>query len=504
MGRLFTIGLVLLASLLRADGATPLFRLELPEGHVTLPIQEVAGRDYFPVQVLARAVGVAVESQGGRVLVLRLPRTRMRLTDGSARVETENRVVILSGRTNRSRGRFLAPTDLVPLVLSERFGEDRVFWDPLRREAKVSERDFTLRLLRSRSYADFTRIVLVETRPLEYTLFTEDPRQIVLVIPQGVLSPAIRRQAIDDGLVQLVEPVQDRQGARFVIRTSGARGTPKVFTLTDPDRIVLDVFRAQVAGRTPAARPPGPRPQPTTAPAPLTVVLDPGHGGRDTGAVGPRGLREKDVVLDIAWRLRRLLEERLGVRVVLTRSEDVFVPLEERAAIANRAKGDFFVSIHVNAAPQSRAVGFETYYLSKEPSDSDARASVLRENLVLNLYEGLSAREQDHLKETLWDITQTLNLNESAELAELLLDDLDRILKVENRGVKHGPFFVLMRAAMPAVLVETAFITNPHEERKLQDDRFKQRVAEALLAGIAKFKARYEKRLGMVGGRPPG
>ncbi len=107
-------------------------------------------------------------------------------------------------------------------------------------------------------------------------------------------------------------------------------------------------------------------------------------------------------------------------------------------------------------------------------------------------------------REELTAKAMALPAKDRAELAELLLDDLDRILKVENRGVKHGPFFVLMRAAMPAVLVETAFITNPHEERKLQDDRFKQRVAEALLAGIAKFKARYEKRLGMVGGRPPG
>ena len=233
-----------------------------------------------------------------------------------------------------------------------------------------------------------------------------------------------------------------------------------------------------------------------------TIAIDAGHGGRDTGAVGRKGLQEKEVVLDIALRLRRLIQERLGIRVVMTRTEDVFVPLEERTAIANRAKADFFISIHVNSAPKSRAQGFEAYYLSREPSDSVARASAIRENLPVNL-GGLKPSEQEALKAILWDMANTLYLRESSELAQMLLQELDEILRVNNRGVKSAPFFVLMGAAMPAVLVEVAFISNPKEEKKLQAEAYKNQVADALYAAIARFKQRYERRLGLSPSRRP-
>jgi N-acetylmuramoyl-L-alanine amidase len=219
--------------------------------------------------------------------------------------------------------------------------------------------------------------------------------------------------------------------------------------------------------------------------------------------LGRHGLQEKDVVLDIALRLRRLIQERLGIRVVMTRTEDVFVPLEERTAIANRAKAEFFISIHVNAAPKSRATGFETYFLSEKASDSVARASAIRENLPVDL-GGLRPTEQEALKAILWDMANTLYLKESSELAQILLRELDKILKVDNRGVKSAPFFVLMGANMPAVLAEVAFISNAKEERKLKGEAYKDRVAEALYTGVARFKARYERRLGLSPSPLPG
>ena len=230
---------------------------------------------------------------------------------------------------------------------------------------------------------------------------------------------------------------------------------------------------------------------------PLTIVLDPGHGGHDTGAIGPSGLMEKDVVLDLAVRLRKLLQDRLGVRVLMTRSGDVFVPLSERSAIANRAKADFMISLHVNAANSRGAVGFETFYFTREPSDSDARASAQRENLVIES-NGSTGKDLDHLlKATLADMAVTRDMKESSSLAERILAALDKILKVDNRGVKSGPFYVLATAAMPAVLVESAFITNPREERRLQREEYRQRIAEGLYEGVAAYKIRYEQRLGL-------
>jgi N-acetylmuramoyl-L-alanine amidase len=209
---------------------------------------------------------------------------------------------------------------------------------------------------------------------------------------------------------------------------------------------------------------------------------------------------EKDVVLDLALRLRRQLQERLGLHVILTRSEDVFVTLQERSALANRAKADFFISLHINGSSQRDAVGFETYYFSREPSDTDARESAQRENLTIERGGASGMGVESLLRNTLADLAVTRDIRESSELAELLLASLDWIMRVENRGVKSGPFYVLATAAMPAIRVESAFVTNPAEERKLRRDEYRQRIAEALCEGIGKFMTRYERRLGIRGG----
>ena len=208
-------------------------------------------------------------------------------------------------------------------------------------------------------------------------------------------------------------------------------------------------------------------------------------------------MMEKDVVLDIGIRLRKLLQERLGVRVLMTRSEDVFVPLPERIAFANRNKADFFISLHLNGASARAAGGFETFFFAREPSDNDARASAQRENLVIES-NGFTGKDLDSLlKITLTDMAVTRDMKESSQLAEQILAALDKILKVENRGVKSGPFYVLATAAMPAVLVESAFITNPREERRLQREEYRQRIAQGLCEGIATFKLQYQQRSGL-------
>jgi N-acetylmuramoyl-L-alanine amidase len=358
--------------------------------------------------------------------------------------------------------------------------------------------------------------------------------------------------------VRSIQPIRRSSGVEILVFCEPSLPRIRTLTLTDPHRLVVDVMlpgpgddqrtaaqgtRPPAAQPNPAAaaagaktRPPAlppasaatlsppsaeraPRPPATPSPpereaagggtasaqseadreeaAPLTVVLDPGHGGHDTGAIGPSGLMEKDVVLDLALRVRRLLQQRLGVRVLMTRTDDVFVPLAERSAFANRVKADFLVSLHVNAANKRGAVGFETFYFTREPSDNDARASTQRENLVIE-NNGTTGKDLESLlKTTLADMAVTRDMKESSNLAERILTALEKILRVENRGVKSGPFYVLATAAMPAVLVESAFITNPREERKLQREEYREQIARALFDGIAAYKVRYEQRLGL-------
>ncbi|MBI4390391.1 MAG: N-acetylmuramoyl-L-alanine amidase [candidate division NC10 bacterium] len=457
--------------------------------------------------------------------VLRLPKGALVLTENVPRIQVGSREVPLAAPPLLHAGQVWVPVEVLTIAMGERYGEERVFWDDVRRILWVGSTEHTLRLVRYRTYPEHTRIVWETSRALEFVLREDETRTLTLEVKGGILPPALLRPLpVNDGLVQGVEAAQAEGLARFVIRTDPVRGFTRAFALKSPDRIVLDLYRGTAVPSGPAAAPPaaalaptppaartpsaGPAPSPTPPAGPSpggirTIVIDPGHGGRDSGAVGSRGLKEKDVVLDIALRLRKLIQDRLGLRVILTRSEDVFVPLEERTAIANRAKADFFLSIHVNAAPKSRATGFETYFLSKEPSDSDARASAIRENLPLT-EEGMGPRGQDSVKAILWDMAYALYTRESAALASMMLEELDKILSVNNRGVKSGPFFVLMGAAMPSALVEVAFISNAQEERKLQEEGYRQRVAEALLEGITKFRARYEKRLGVAPASPPG
>jgi N-acetylmuramoyl-L-alanine amidase len=202
------------------------------------------------------------------------------------------------------------------------------------------------------------------------------------------------------------------------------------------------------------------------------------------------------VVLDLGLRLRELLQDRLGVRVLMTRTADVLVPLEDRTAFANQAKAEFFTSLHLNVGGQPRTDGVETYYFTREPSDNDARASAQRENLVIPKHGATGKAEESLLEITLTDMAVSRDMKESERLAELLLGSLDTHLGEESRGVKSGPFRVLATAAMPAVLVENAFISNPDEERRLRQPAYLQRIAEALFEAIAKYELRYEQQVG--------
>jgi len=515
-----TLFLALLFAVIAPSGAEAgRVLVYLEKGSLALTSVKVDGAEYLSLSNLIKALGAPLERlpTHGRYRI-RLARSPILLMVGSPEVRVGRQRVSLSESPRRMGRTVVAPLELLPIALGARYGEDRVTWDPDALVARVTTRAYSLRLLRFRTYGDRTRVVLEGTRRHDFVLKDDGTSgRVVLEVKGGTLSPSIRAIQVNDGLVASIEPRQLRRDSQIIIQGAGHLPWSRAFALEQPDRIVVDLLPrlAQDGG--------SPRPVEKTAPTkadptelapqaiapakPLevfppgdivrTVVIDPGHGGKDTGAVGPSGVREKDVVLDLGLRLKRLIEETLGMKVVMTRSEDVFVPLEQRAAIANRNKADFFISLHVNAAPKSRAVGFETYFLSREPSDRGARASAVRENMVLNL-EGVGQEEQRGLKAVLWDLAQTFYVRESSELAELLLNELGRILKVDSRGVKSAPFFVLVGAAMPSVLVESAFITNPHEERKLQRGAYRQQVAEALLAGVAKFMERYERRVGLM------
>ena len=222
------------------------------------------------------------------------------------------------------------------------------------------------------------------------------------------------------------------------------------------------------------------------------IVIDPGHGGEDSGAVGRNGLIEKNVTLDIADKLKKLLEKEKEFTVILTRDKDELVPLERRAQIANRNKADLFISIHTNASKKRSARGFGTYFLSAAKNE-EARTAAALENSSLRFEQtGDSSRSLPDLDFILMDLVQNEFLAESSDLASMIQRRFKEELALPDRGINQAGFVVLNRAYMPAVLVETAFISNPEDEALLKKDSFRQQVAYAIYESIMEFKKKYE------------
>jgi len=216
------------------------------------------------------------------------------------------------------------------------------------------------------------------------------------------------------------------------------------------------------------------------------IVIDPGHGGHDTGTIGPDGVEEKNVVLDVGLRLRKLIQQRMGSEVVMTRSDDTFIPLEERTAIANQRGADLFISIHANASRDKSARGIEVYYLNFT-SDANSLEVAARENAT-------SQESVYQLQSLIKKIALSEKIEESSEFARDVDQSLDRATastgnEQPDRGLKKAPFVVLIGANMPSVLAEISFLTNPRDERLLSKSTYRQQIAEGLYQGIARYVA---------------
>ncbi len=227
-----------------------------------------------------------------------------------------------------------------------------------------------------------------------------------------------------------------------------------------------------------------------------TVVIDAGHGGEDAGAQGRDGLSEKDLVLDISQRLARRLEKQ-GFEVAQTRSDDRFVPLEVRTAIANDAGGDLFISIHANSARNREAHGIETYFVSLEASDDAAKQVVARENDALAQTTPGFEQSQDPLVSLLGDMIATEHVRESSEFSKLAQAELIQRTGGDSRGVKQAPFVVLMGVQMPASLIEVGFLSNSADEKSLTRSRHRDALVDAIARAVEIFGKRYDARRGI-------
>jgi N-acetylmuramoyl-L-alanine amidase len=285
---------------------------------------------------------------------------------------------------------------------------------------------------------------------------------------------------VEDGILKLVRAGQFKPDIVRVVLDLEEIADFNAFVLDDPARLIIDVYGKEKIKK------------PDTVIAKRRIVIDAGHGGHDPGAVGLRGLCEKDVVLDIALKLRKiLLADKLN-EVFLTRETDVFIPLEERTVIANKRNADFFVSIHANASPGRQARGIETYLLNWTDNE-EANKVAARENAIsLKKMKAMNRKMQmDDLDIIKSDLMRQNKRDESIKLAHYIQRSMVSTINSSHEntldlGVKQALFYVLFGARMPSVLVEVSFISNPEEEKLLSKDSYRKQIAEAIAKGLNK------------------
>jgi N-acetylmuramoyl-L-alanine amidase len=382
------------------------------------------------------------------------------------------------------------------------------------------------------SLSEATRVVIAVSGEFEYhSERAHDPERVFFDILRSRPRIEGRRtysSDVSDKLVKRVRVAETLPGVTRVVLDLGNSADYTAIQLSNPDRLVIELRTAGPAIpavpvapalllQPPSVTPPWSAPPTSVAAAPLPsspvlasnsgrvaklasdgassltralglkirrVVLDPGHGGYDQGTVGPKGLMEKDLVLDVALRLGKLIESRMGSEVIFTRSDDTFVPLEGRTALANEKKADLFLSIHANSSSYPRIGGVESYFLNFTDS-KDSLAVAARENAA-------SDKSVFELRDLIQQITLQDKAEESKEFAGSVQASLFGLAArydpgIKNRGVKKAPFVVLIGASMPSVLAEIGFLSNPREEALLKKPEHRQRLAEALYRGVNRY-----------------
>ena len=366
---------------------------------------------------------------------------------------------------------------------------------------------------------DYTRVTLEHDQPIKYShLLVKDPDRLVLDLEgvefNSVLQTLPSKILDSDPYIKLIRAGRNKPGVvRLVIELKG-EVKPQVFSLQPVGeyghRLVLDLYPVEPidplmallekSGEAPlkAEAPLDSHARPTEKPAEkpeiarlVTIVLDPGHGGEDPGAIGRGGSHEKNVTLSVARRLKEKIDATPNMRSVLTRDGDYFIPLQQRVQKARRVQADLFVSVHADAFVKTTARGSSVFVLSENGASSSAARWLANKENSADLVGGVNLGAKDpYLARTLLDLSQTATINDSLKLGNQVLGELGRINTLHKGQVEQAGFAVLKAPDIPSILIETAFISNPEEEARLNDEAYQDRMADAILKGIRRYFAK--------------
>jgi N-acetylmuramoyl-L-alanine amidase len=348
-------------------------------------------------------------------------------------------------------------------------------------------------------YQEYCRVIIQSASPLKMDIEKAGMFMIVRIPTEN--SFQVEKQGVASEFIQSVGWSKGSDNFTIAFKALHSNFVFDSFTVSEPPQLVIDLHtkpsakseEAPVGGGEPLKDTRDESSALISSQDIKTVIIDPGHGGLETGAKGKFGALEKDITLAVSQKLRAIIERSLAFRVVLTRDSDVDKSLEDRAAIANNNRAYLFISIHANSSFRKNARGPETFFLNLNASDEEARRLAYQENNSSKISDVTSTDEVDDIQMILWDMAQSAYLNQSSELAESIQKELNTLLSTRNRGIKQAPFKVLTGVACPAVLVEVAFISNPDEERKLISGDFQESLAQAIYRGLMNYYELHSK-----------
>ena len=340
----------------------------------------------------------------------------------------------------------------------------------------------------SQSAEDHTRVVFDLSGGFEHRLFTlADPHRVVIDLTNTRKSKAIEIDNVSTSLMNGLRSASKDNDRLRVVLDLQSKVRPRSFELK-PDgkyghRLVVDLHATNLSP-TPIKTSKKERKKVKQQ---FVIALDPGHGGRDPGAIGKRGTREKDIALSVAKKMKTLINRTPGYRAVLTREGDRFVTLRNRVKKARQAEADIFISLHADSFHKSNVKGASVYALSLRGASSEAARWIAKKENASDLIGGISLDDKDDLiASVLLDLSQSATIQDSLELGSDVLSHIGKVSKLNNRKVQQAGFAVLKAPDMPSILIETAFLSNPSEEKKLRNPKHQHKLAKAVFSGIRK------------------
>lgn len=483
---------VLLAGACLADDVVVIYSNGRPSE--TISVANVDGKVYLTVTQIARLAGLekTVDPKGQKVTLGLEGRTVEVVVGGTLWMADSQAIEAADPAFRQGNDVFVSLASLEG-VLAERFGKS-LRWDEARRQIIVGLPAPNIVDIEVRAEPERVTATVKTIGVLSYDLLPVVDNKIELLVRGGVFSKRLGFQA-EGGLIEGIEAKQEAQGARIEVTLASTGPSYRVFPQWSPDGIVIKVWMRVITEiPEPELKPPRKiawRERFAEDQAKLDlIVVDPGHGGLNRGSIGATGYLEKDFDLALSRKLKASLEAR-GFEVIMTRNDDISVPLETRTEVANSVGADLFLSVHANGFANSEARGFEVYFLSPA-TDDEARFAAATENGEIEP-ASIVSEPGEEVAFILWDTAQNEFVAESSYLAQLVNEEIATANSIPNRGVKQADFFVLKGAYLPAILVETAFITNPQEEALLKDEAFQTRTVGAIVRAIARFKEDYNR-----------